>query len=127
MNSVNKELQILSKTFTSLNVLTVSVGTNTPWGGDAGHGGVTVFELVDRAATNWVLEVEEHSGNKTRISNIKKIQLQFYGDSEAATFYCALKFALKVLELQWIPELVVCGGNSECFKQRLQELLSGCL
>jgi hypothetical protein len=30
--------EVLSKTFTSMNVLTVAAGTNTPQGGDAGHG-----------------------------------------------------------------------------------------
>jgi len=37
----------LPPTFTSANILTVKVGTNTPRGGDAGHGGETVRLLGD--------------------------------------------------------------------------------
>ena len=104
-------VETLSKTFTSMTVLTVAAGTNTPQGGDAGHGGVTIFELTDEAGTDWQLTVEEHSGNKTLISNIKKVRLEFYGDSEADTFIAALKFALEVYKLQRMPSLLSKGVN----------------
>jgi len=94
-----------------MNVLTVAAGTNTPQGGDTGHGGVTVFELTDEAGTDWRLTVEEHSCNKTLIDNIKRIRLELYGNSEAATFIAALKFALKVYELQRTPSLLSTGVN----------------
>jgi len=105
-----KSVEVLSKTFTCMNVLAVAAGTNTPQGGDAGHGGVTVFELTGDAVTDWHLIVEEHSGNKTYISNIKTVRLELHGDSETATFIEALRFALKVFELQRQSSLVSTGG-----------------
>ena len=123
-----KSVEVLSKTFTCVNVLTVAAGTNTPQGGDAGHGGVTVFELSNEGGTSWSLIVEEDSGrksifrsfiiareqsdkNETLIHGLKRIRLELYGDSEAATFIEALKFALKVFELQRQSSLVSTGVN----------------
>ena len=121
-------VETLSKTFTSMNVLTVAAGTNTPQGGDAGHGGLTILELTDEGGTSWSLIVEEDSGrktifrsfiisgeqpgkNETLIHSLKRVRLELYGDSEAATFIAALKFALKVYELQRMPSLLSTGVN----------------
>jgi hypothetical protein len=93
-------VETLSKTFTGANTLKVVAGTNTPQGGDAGHGGVTVLELRDEGGTCWHLVVEDNAGFIKRISDVKTIRLELFGDSEAATFIGALKFALKVFELQ---------------------------
>jgi hypothetical protein len=38
-----KTIPFSTKKINSLNVLTVSAGTNTPCGGDTGHGGRTFF------------------------------------------------------------------------------------
>jgi hypothetical protein len=123
-----KSVEVLSKTFTCMNVLTVVAGTNTPQGGDAGHGGVTVFELSNEGDTSWSLIVEEDSGrktifrsfiiageqpdkNETLIHGLKRIRLELHGDSEASTFIEALKFALKVYALQRQPSLLSSGVN----------------
>jgi len=92
--------ETLSKTFTGANILTVVAGTNTPQGGDAGHGGVTVLELRNEAGTDWRLIVEDNAGFRKHISDIKTVRLELFGDSEADTFFAALKFALKVYKLQ---------------------------
>jgi hypothetical protein len=121
-------VETFSKTFTSMNILTVAAGTNTPQGGDAGHGGVIVFELSNEGGTSWSLIVEEDSGRKTifrsfiiagekpdknenLIHGLKRIRLELHGDSKAATFIAALKFALKVFELQRQPSLLSTGVN----------------
>lgn len=94
-------VQTLAKTFTHMNILTVKVGTNTPQGGDAGHGGKTVFELTDEGGTAWKVEVLDESGRaRSYPYNFKRIRLELYGDAEAETFLKALDFAVKVLRLQ---------------------------
>jgi hypothetical protein len=48
------------KEISSANILSVETGTNTPCGGDAGHGGITIFKLKDEGATGWSLTFDGH-------------------------------------------------------------------
>ena len=88
------EPQTLAKTFTLYNILGVKAGTNTPMGGDAGHGGETVLLLVDGGGTCWEVTVDGKTLKPERL------EIRLYGDSEGETFVKALDFAVKVLKLQ---------------------------
>jgi hypothetical protein len=50
----------LRKEISSTNILSVETGTNTLGGGDAGHGGITLFKLKDEGATAWSLRFDDH-------------------------------------------------------------------
>jgi hypothetical protein len=76
----------------SSNLLEVQVGTNCPQGGDAGHGGRTLFRLTDRAGTAMTCRI-----NDGEVVDASKIEIVFAGDSECETFTEALAFALAVL------------------------------
>jgi len=89
-------VETLSKTFTGANILTVVAGTNT----DAGHGGVTVFELRNECGTEWRLIIEDEAGFRKQMGDVRAFRLELFGNSEAETFFKALKFALKVYKLQ---------------------------
>jgi len=89
-----KEIKTLSKEFCSANVISAKVGTNTPMGGDASHGGHTIFELKDLAGTEWYITVD---GEEFKPTTIK---LELYGDTEADTFIEALEFAFETLKKQ---------------------------
>lgn len=81
------------KTVVSCNNLTVLSGTNCPMGGDAGHGGKTIVQFIDDAATCWNIYV---NGNKIE-ENPEKITIELLGDSECETMIEALEFAAKSL------------------------------
>jgi hypothetical protein len=94
------EVKTFKKKFSSANILEVEVGTNTPHGGDAGHGGVTVFKLTDHAATAWEIKVVDKNGKTTKIEQPQQIELSFFGDTEADTFTDSLKYAIHILSVQ---------------------------
>jgi len=71
-----------SKEFTSCNILLAKVATNCPKGGDAGHGGKTIFELENQAGTTWEIEKTEEG-----------LRIKLFGDTEAETFADALAWA----------------------------------
>jgi len=85
-------IKTVTKELTSANILRMTAGTNTPQGGDAGHGGVTVFSLEDIAGTGWDIEIITDS-EVISIDQPKKIILKLYGDCEAETFTRALIIA----------------------------------
>jgi hypothetical protein len=93
-------VETLSKTFTSRNVLTVIAGTNISQNDKAKHGGITVLELRNECGTEWRLIIEDEAGFRKHMSDVRVVRLELYGDSEAETFFEALKFALKVYKLQ---------------------------
>lgn len=84
-----------SEHFLQANDLLVTVGTNCPMGGDAGHGGRTVFRLEDLASTEMFVRV-----NRGERTQARQIEIQLHGDSECVTFIDALEFALKTLREQ---------------------------
>ena len=92
---------LVEKEISSANILRVRVGTNTPCGGDTGHGGRTHVQLVDEASTSWEVEVEVEGEKKMiRVENPHSITIRLGGDSEADTLIEALEFAAKSLRSQ---------------------------
>jgi hypothetical protein len=79
--------------------LTVETGTNTPQGGDAGHGGITVFRLEQDGA-DWALQLIDQSGKPREWDRMKEITLVLCGDAEASIFVKALSFATRALRKQ---------------------------
>lgn len=99
MNIMSKRIKTERKVIKNANVLAVEAGTNTPMGGDAGHGGITVFKLSDYGATAWKL-VYIKDTDQTVVEQPDKITIALYGDTEAETFMEALRFALQTLGIQ---------------------------
>lgn len=101
---MNEKVKTFKKEIWEANVLSVEVGTNTPMGGDAGHGGITIFTLTNKAATSWLIDVfagrRKEEGNAITIENPDQISIKLFGDTEAKTFMEALKFALHILKVQ---------------------------
>ena len=87
-----------TESFTNANILTVTVGSNCPQGGDSGHGGRTLFRLFDEAATAWSVKIDD-----TVIDQPQSIEIVLGGDTEAETFANCLEFAAKVLRGQIGP------------------------
>jgi hypothetical protein len=69
-----------SRTFTHACILTASVQTNVPQGGDAGHGGVTRVVLTDE-------------GSFAFADNAEEIVVEVLGDAEAEVLADALTWA----------------------------------
>jgi hypothetical protein len=87
------KLTIYKTECNSANVLEVQVGTNCPQGGDAGHGGRTVFRLINRSGTEMKCRLNDGEAVET-----SSIEILLAGDSECDTFTEALAFALEVLQ-----------------------------
>jgi hypothetical protein len=83
---------IHSKEIVGANILQVQAGTNCPQGGDAGHGGRTVFRLIDCGGT--AMQCRVNDGEPIDAS---RVEITMAGDSEHETFMQALEFALAVL------------------------------
>ena len=81
---------------TNCNILQVEVKTNCPQGGDSGHGGHTVFELKDLAATD-ITVIPIQAGRE----GAGGVRLEFGGDTECETLIKCLRFAADELERQW--------------------------
>lgn len=97
----SKSVSTQSKEFWSCNGLQMSVGTNCPQGGDAGHGGKTVLELTDLASTGWRVAVRSKGEKAAVIDQPDSIQIEFYGDTECETLIESLEYALTVLKAQY--------------------------
>ncbi len=87
------ELRTSRKTITHANILEVEFGSNCPRGGDAGHGGVTLFRLKDHGSTSADIR---YAGRKIGELADGELELVLRGDAECETFMEALRFALKV-------------------------------
>ena len=87
-----------AKTFESCNLLTVTVGTNCPQGGDGGHGGRTVLRLSEDGGP---FIVKTDSGEEYA----QFVEITMEGDTEGETFLDALKFAVMVLEKQRLSNI----------------------
>ena len=86
-------LRTSRKTITSANILEVEFGSNCPRGGDAGHGGITLFRLKDHGST--CAEIR-YAGQTVGWLGGGDLELVLYGDCECETFMKALRFALRV-------------------------------
>lgn len=87
--------QLKSEEFWSANAFKVTVGTNTPCGGDAGHGGKTLFRLQNLAGTDWNILVDGEG-----VIGPDELTIILGGDCEANTFADSLIFAGKTLKKQ---------------------------
>ena len=86
-------IRLASKSFESLNILRVDVGTNCPCGGDSGHGGRTLLRFTNEASTDMRIRVD--GGAQVEVQSIELI---FGGDTECETLIQALEFALGALK-----------------------------
>lgn len=75
----------------SANILGVEAYTNTPMGGDGGHGGVTLLSFEDIGSTGWSIEVSGPAESPNRVT------LRMRGDTECETLIECLEFAVKTL------------------------------
>ncbi|WP_157581339.1 hypothetical protein [Spongiibacter tropicus] len=100
------KVKLLSKEFTSANILEVEAGTNCPQGGDSGHGGRTLLRLTDQASTDIRVKVD---GKEIALSD--SVEIILGGDCEFETFVSSLEFAVKVYRQQY--ELNRAQGTSE--------------
>jgi hypothetical protein len=89
------KIKMYTKEISSANILSIEVGTNTPCGGDAGHGGKTIFKLRDLGATAWTLRCDGYEKDQPA-----QFELELLGDTEAETFIESLEFAISVLKAQ---------------------------
>jgi len=87
--------QLRSKEFWSCNAFEVIVGTNTPCGGDAGHGGKTLFRLRNLVGTCWDISVDGKE-----VAEPDELTIVLAGDTEAQTFADSLVFAGRTLKKQ---------------------------
>jgi len=93
------ESQLKSKEFWNCNAFKVTVGTNTPCGGDASHGGITLFRLRNLAGTCWSIVVDG-----TEVYEPDELTIVLEGDAEAETFVNSLIFAEKTLKKQGVKK-----------------------
>lgn len=98
------QIKLINKEIVNCNILQVEAGTNCPMGGDAGHGGRTVFGLKDISSTAMSVEV-----NGVKIPDVEEFRIILSGDSEFETFLEALETSIAALKLM--------SGSyvSECF------------
>jgi len=90
-----KDLIVKDIQITGANILAAHIDTNTPKGGDGGHGGVTNFEIIDEGGTDWCVNIDGKV-----IPYPKSIKIRFFGDSEAETFLHVIRFTLTSLRKQ---------------------------
>lgn len=91
---------------TSANILGLTVKTNCPQGGDAGHGGVTEVTIGDLAGTCWHAEWSGKGGEPDNGFE-QHLRIVAYGDCEAVTLATALELAAKEIRFQ-----LACNGKT---------------
>lgn len=84
-------IELYKKEIASANILDVVAGTNCPQGGDSGHGGRTVFRLINQGGTDIRIKVD---GKGIMIND--SVEIVLGGDCECNTFIEALEFAINV-------------------------------
>jgi hypothetical protein len=89
------KVKVFKKEFVGFCCLKITVGTNTPKGGDAGHGGRTILVIEDGSSCAWEVDVDGQ-----RFDHPNKLTIIMYGDDEARRLVEALEFAVKVLKMQ---------------------------
>lgn len=95
-DNLKAHFNLISKEFWSCNAFRVTVGTNSPCGGDAGHGGKTLFRLRNLTSTDWDVFIDK----KEAVHSPYELTILLYGDTEAQTFADSLIFAGKTLKKQ---------------------------
>jgi len=98
------DLGVAVRSFTSCNIFEVKVGTNCPMGGDAGHGGKTLFKVINAAGTSWVIAMKKGE-ERYIISDPEELTIALFGDTEAETFSQALEFVGRYLKLRMKREI----------------------
>jgi len=89
-----------SRDFQGANILRCYVDTNTPKGGDSGHGGLTMFALDNLAGTDWTLYVQTDDEKMAKFDSpeLKYFKIVLSGDSECKTLADALIWAGETLK-----------------------------
>jgi len=87
------EVKTYKREIIDFDLLEVETGTNTPRGGDAGHGGVTTFRIATDG--EYALRVDQDGERKCQ-----EIQLTMAGDAACRAFVRALRVATEILEHQ---------------------------
>ena len=95
LKDIQKVVPLRGKELVDANIIKVSAGTTGYRGGDSGHGGRTVFRLLDKAGTDMRVSI-----NGGEPQDVQEVALIFGGDSELDTFKQALLFAYETLEKQ---------------------------
>ena len=90
------QLTVHSHSLVSACKMTVQAGTNYPQGGDSGHGGRTVFRIIDDGATSMAVRVNGKEG-----SDASSVEIILRGDCEAECFAEALEFAARTIRGQF--------------------------
>ncbi len=90
------KVTVHSHSLESACMMTVQAGTNCPQGGDAGHGGRTVFRIFDNGATNIEVSLNEETAREVR-----SVEIILGGDCEAECFAEALEFAARTIRGQF--------------------------
>jgi len=83
------EEEIEVEEFSNANIIEVHIGTNCPHGGDTGHGGRTLFHILDRGSTSWDLWAD----GQLVVGGPNTVSIVLGGDTEATTFADALVYA----------------------------------
>lgn len=81
----------------SSNIIEVEAGTNTPCGGDAGHGGKTYIRLSDLGGTSWQIRVHS-KGEIINVPEPESVEIILSGDTEASTIIKALELVVRFLK-----------------------------
>lgn len=92
----------MKKSYTSYsaNILKVTVATNCPQGGDAGHGGETTVEIEDKGGTSMAGSVTDVFLGEKGCDEAFAVSIVVRGDTECKTLIECLRFAADELERQ---------------------------
>lgn len=112
LKDIQTAVPLRGKELVDANIIKVSAGTTGYKGGDTGHGGRTVFRLLDKAGTDMRVSI-----NGGEPQDVQEVALIFGGDSELNTFKKALLFAYETLEQQ-APEMSLWQRIKCAFKYR---------
>ena len=93
--ALSQGVKLERKQIVSACIMRVEVGTNTPRGGDAGHGGRTILDIVMESDASLDVTVGDQTFHDTW-----RATLVFGGDAEAICIAQALRFAADVLDRQ---------------------------
>jgi len=113
-----------TETFSDACIISCTVETNGPHGGDAGHGSRTVISLKDEGGTGWDARLVGHDGRAQTIEGPKEVRLEVEHLSLASVdpFGTSLKdICLKVRS----GEIVGIAGVSGNGQKELMATLSG--
>jgi hypothetical protein len=87
-----------TKEIQTLCITECRVSTNCPHGGDAGHGGLTYFELKDGGSTCMRVSLVDHRGRHSEEIEVDSVRICLGGDQEAFNLCRLLRWAASELE-----------------------------